>query len=41
MAIWKNSRMFGVSLDGYITEVNYPCQVIIDDKRIVTSRFFI
>lgn len=39
MAIWKNSRLYGVSLDGNITEVNYPCQVIIDEKRIVVSYF--
>lgn len=39
MSIWKNSKMFSITTDGSVTQDNYPCQVLIDDKRIVVSYF--
>jgi len=39
MAIWKNSKMFSICSDGSDIILDEPCQVIIDDKRIVISYF--
>lgn len=39
MPIWKGSKMFSILSDGKGIFPDTPCQVIIDDKRIVVSYF--